>query len=213
MSNCIYCGKETINPRFCNKSCAAKYNNAHRSVESRKKQKISVRKTCSKKPTIKNQFGEHERRIDIIPEGPYTKVYLCTCKYSEKQFYAATTRRVHPQLSRNKKEYTYSCQFRFGISSYPEWFNDASNLIKEHGWYSTPGSRKGAKNLNGISRDHMYSITDGWLNDVPVELIRHPANCSLVPHKENQSKHKRSTISLNELHQRIKRFESMYGTT
>ena len=113
---------------------------------------------------------------------------------------------------RDKKEYTYSCQFRFGISSYPEWFSDASSLIGEYGWYSTPGSRNGETNLNGISRDHLFSITDGWLNGVPPKLIRHPANCKLLPHKENQSKNKKSKITLEELYQRIEEFDRMYGS-
>lgn len=192
------------NKKFCSRKCA----NSREFTEDRKNKLTS---TIAKKDTIKNQFGYHERKIKFDIIGPYTKVYLCVCKYSGKPWYSTTAKQVHPDLARNKKEYAYSCQFYFAISSYPKWFDYASNLIKEHGWYSTPGSRKGIKNTNGVSRDHLYSITDGWLNNVPPKIIRHPANCSLIPHTENQSKYKKSKITLDELYERIRMFDAMYG--
>ena len=193
------------NKKFCSRKCA----NSREFTEDRKTKLLS---TISKKDTIKNQFGSHERKLKHDVVGPYTKVYLCTCKYSGKQWYSATVKQIHPELARTKKEYTYSCQFRFGISSYPDWFTDASKLIQTYGWYSTPGSKKGIRNTNGISRDHLYSITDGWINSVPPEIIRHPANCSLIPHLENQAKYRKSKITLNELYERIRKFDTMYGS-
>jgi ribosomal protein L31 len=126
-------------------------------------------------------------------------------------FYARTPKHIHPNLSRTKKEYTASCQFKFSISSFPEWYPTASALIQQHGWYSTPGSRFGKRNLNGISRDHLFSITDGWLNNIPPNVIRHPANCNLTPHKQNQRKHTKSSITLEELYKRIDDFNKLYA--
>ena len=76
--------------------------------------------------------------------------------------------------------------------------------------YSTPGSRRGKLNLNGVSRDHMLSVTEGWLNNVDIKLIRHPANCNLILHRDNQKKNIKSSISIDELHNRIKSFEELY---
>ena len=212
-NKCVYCNNEITNAKFCNNSCAAKYNNSIRSVESRKKQQVSVKKTYANKKTIKNQFGEYKIKDKFEFVDPYTKVYLCVCKYSGKKFYSKTVKQIYPDLKRNKKEYSWSCQFRFGISKYPEWFSYASTLIEQYGWYSTPGSNKNGKmNVNGISRDHLYSVTDGWKNQISPEIIRHPANCQLVPHKLNQSKYKKSSITIDELYARIQKFESMYGT-
>jgi hypothetical protein len=188
---------------FCSRKCANS-----RTITEEHKYKTSS--TLRSKP-IKNQFGYFEPRIKVEIVGPYTKIYKCVCKFSGRVWYSTTAKQVHPDLARSKKEYAYSCQFRFGISSFPKWFSDASELIAKYGWYSTPGSRKGKTNLNGISRDHLYSITDGWLNDVPPNIIRHPANCSLIPHKENQSKHRKSKITLEELYERISKFESENG--
>ena len=189
---------------YCSRSCA----NGHIVTDKHRKKLLS---TVAKKTTIKNQFGEHKRHIRWDYSGPYTKIYLCTCKYSGKQWYSKTVKTVYPELTRTKSEYSYSCRFQFGISSYPNWFTNASELITKHGWYSTPGSRKGIKNTAGISRDHLFSVTDGWLNNIPPEVIRHPANCELVQHTENQSKHKKSKITIDELYQRIEQFNLLYG--
>lgn len=211
MNTCPNCSKIVKNRKFCNNSCSATYYNLRRSAELNKKRIESIKRTVSLKKTIKNQFGIHPRitKMDII--GPYCKVYLCKCKYSGQPWFSKTVKTIHPDLASTKKQYTYSCQFRFGISSYPNWFSDASMLIQQYGWYSTPGSRKGITNTNGISRDHLYSITDGWLNQIPPPIIRHPANCSLIPHKQNQSKHKKSKITLQELYERIESFDAIYG--
>ena len=217
--NCKYCQSEFLakekNHFFCSQSCAAKFNNQKRKElgwSLSQKSKNKTRDTFISKKTITNQFGTYIIRPAI--DGPYTKLYLRTCKYSGIQFYTSSkARQIHPELARNKTEYTNSCQFKFGISSYPLWFTTASELITKHGWYSTPGSNKaGIRNVNGISRDHLYSITDGWINKIPAKIIRHPANCSLIPHKENQSKHKKSKITIEELYQRINDFDKLYGT-
>jgi hypothetical protein len=192
------------NKKFCSRSCG----NSHAITD---KHKTKLLATIANKSTIKNQYGEHVRRPYQEQDGLHTRIYLCTCKYSGKQWYSKTVKTVHPDLTRTKGEYSYSCRFRFGISSYPNWFTSASELITKHGWYSTPGSRKGIKNTNGISRDHVYSITDGWLNNIPPAIIRHPANCELIQHTENQSKHKKSKITIEELYQRIKQFNLIYG--
>jgi len=192
------------NKKFCSRKCG----NGHSYTESHKNKLLA---TLAEKTTISNQFGSHKRKTKFDVVGPYTKIFLCTCKYSGIKWYSTTVKQIHPDLARTKKEYTYSCQFRFGISMYPDWFVNASELITKHGWYSTPGSKKGIKNTNGISRDHLYSVTDGWINKVSPAIIRHPANCSLIPHTENQSKHKKSKITLDELYCRIEKFNLMYG--
>jgi hypothetical protein len=204
MKPCPKCNKLHNKPGiFCSRNCA---NSRIVTDEHKKKTSKTLRsKLC------RNQFGEWNPRIKWDIAGQYTKVYFCVCKYSGQKFYSTTPKQIYPNLARNKKEYAYSCQFRFGISSYSEWFSDASMLIKTHGWYSTPGSRNGISNVNGISRDHLYSITDGWVNNVPPEVIRHPANCSLIQHKENQSKHKKSKITLDDLYSRIEQFNKIYG--
>lgn len=78
---------------------------------------------------------------------------------------------------------------------------DKDNLVEKYGWYHPK------KNINGVSRDHMYSVKDGWDNNVPLEIIKHPANCKIMPIIENKKKGSKSSITLQELYQRIEDFE------
>lgn len=92
-------------------------------------------------------------------------------------------------------KYKLDCKFKFSLNSYPNKFD--FTLINEHGWYSAKNSKN--PNLNGVSRDHMYSIYDGFKNNVDPYLISHPANCKLMIHPENNKKDRTSSITLEEL--------------
>lgn len=175
--------------KFCGRSCAGKYNNAIKDW--------STIKTGPVK-TIKE------------PKLLYTRIYLCTCKISGIQWYSPTRKSIHPSMISTKKLYSYQCRFLFGINLYPEWFMYAGPLIVNHGWYSA--SNRG-NNLNGCSRDHLYSVSDGFINGVDPAIISHPANCQITLHRENQRKNKKSSITLEDLHNRIMLFTSKYGNT
>ena len=99
------------------------------------------------------------------------------------------------------ERYRQLCEFKFNLSDYPEYFN--CELIKINGWYK-------AKNRgdvpNGINRDHMYSIKDGFINNVDPLIMSHPANCQLITHNENIKKKNKSSVTLNELIERINNF-------
>ena len=49
--------------------------------------------------------------------------------------------------------------------------------------------------------DHIYSITDGFINDVPVNIISDVSNLRLISDKENYKKHKKSEKTLAELYE------------
>jgi len=68
-------------------------------------------------------------------------------------------------------------------------------------------------NSDNLVRDHMYSRINGFKNRVYPEIIRHPANCQLISHRNNIIKSKKnddSVISLDELFERIKTYEIPY---
>jgi len=94
------------------------------------------------------------------------------------------------------------CEFDFNFDDYKEFFN--MELVKEYGWYS-PKNKK--NNLNGVSRDHLYSVSDGFKNKIDPEIIKHPANCNLVLHKHNQNKKNKSTITIEDLVERIRNWD------
>ena len=101
--------------------------------------------------------------------------------------------------------YKADCKFKFALNDYPEELD--FSLIEKHGWYK---AKNNGDNIGGISRDHMYSIRDGFENGISAELIAHPANCELMIHSNNISKNKKSSITLNELEKRIIKFKEKY---
>ena len=69
------------------------------------------------------------------------------------------------------------------------------------GWYTCPGQKRKhyAKNVNGISRDHSYSISEGLKNNINPLLLSHPANCKLMIHLDNKRKHSNCEIIIDKL--------------
>lgn len=106
----------------------------------------------------------------------------------------------------SKHYYRLQCQFNFNLSDYPNEFD--FDLIRKYGWYK---AKNHGNNLGGVSRDHMYSIMEGYRNGVDPRIISHPANCRLVRHSENISKLDGSVITLEQLIERIKKWDEKYG--
>ena len=95
----------------------------------------------------------------------------------------------------NIKTYRAKCKFRFNVHDFPNDFN--LNLIKKFGWYNRH------RNKNGVSRDHMYSIKDGYRNKISFLILAHPTNCELVLQKDNRKKYYNSSITIAVLKKRI----------
>ena len=102
--------------------------------------------------------------------------------------------------------YRLQCRFDFALSDYPEEFD--FTLIEEHGWYK---AKNHGDNLNGVSRDHIVSIRYGFDHGIPAEVIRHPANCQLLRHSDNSSKHDKCSMTIEELYEKIQRWNEKYG--
>jgi hypothetical protein len=185
---CLNCNKELtrIQNKFCCKSCAAIYNNAHKDWS-------KIKTGPAPKPKI---------------IGPYSTVYFNTCAKTGLIFCSKSYQKFHPTVYADKQHYSWLCKFTFSISKYPLWFK--GDIIEQYGWYSTPGSRKGILNTNGVSRDHMISVSYGYVNNIDPKIISHPANCKLLRHKDNQSKKTKCSITLDGLLLLIKDFELLY---
>jgi len=104
------------------------------------------------------------------------------------------------------KFYRPSCEFDFDISKFPDAFD--MTLVTQLGWYSP--TNKG-NNLGGVSRDHLYSVREGFSKSIDPEIIRHPANCQLMKHSDNNSKNTVSAITLDQLLDRIKLWDQRYA--
>jgi hypothetical protein len=49
--------------------------------------------------------------------------------------------------------------------------------------------------------DHIYSVSDAWLNEVPVNVVGDISNLRMISDKENYSKHRNSHKSLTQLYE------------
>jgi len=182
--NCKYCGVEfesriTEERKFCSKSCSASLNNKGRVVSEEQKQKVREKLTKPKKIDVVKI-----RCCRFCGEEKISKKHKIICEDCKTNFY---------------NFYKPLCVFNFDINQYNEKFD--LDLINEYGWYSP--KNKG-NNLNGVSKDHMYSVRDGFINNIDPEIIRHPANCKLLLHSENNKKNYNSSITIEELKERIK---------
>jgi len=169
---------------YCSKKCSAIYTQKYKghcewSLEDRKKISIRVKDYHIKNPRTKKLKTKICKNCNVEIKEKYKRI--CNC-CTEKYY----------------KFYRPLCEFDFVLENYPDKFD--LSLIKKYGKYSP--KNKG-NNLTGISRDHLYSVKDGFKNKISPDIIKHPANCRLVIHKENQTKYNKSSISLDELKKRI----------
>lgn len=197
MVKCRNCNVDIINKPtniFCSKSCSVSYNNKNRTLNEKTKLKIknSVNAWC-------------------LNQNMNVKIYKI-CKNCNENLNTKSQGRkfcdIKCRTSFNRKhlneyqKYRRECMFKFNVFNYENYYD--LNLIKEHGIYK---AKNRGNNLNGISRDHMYSVYDGFKNNISPELISHPANCRLIKHVENSRKHTKSIITILELKRRIELWE------
>ena len=104
------------------------------------------------------------------------------------------------------QEYRRKCSFNFAISDYHDEFD--LELLKRYGWYSATNH---GNNMTGVSRDHIYSVFEGYKNRVDPKIISHPANCQLLLQSDNASKKTKCDITLDELKLKIDKWNKKYG--
>lgn len=198
--NCHKCGKhifvrerEKQHPLkekyFCNRSCA----NSHDVTE---EQRNKVSKKLSGRIVSKRQ-----KRICLFCNGSFD-----VTKVSKRKFCNMDCKQSFFKSDNEFFNYKRSCQFKFNLWKYPEEFD--LDLIKKHGWYQAFNR---GNNLGGVSRDHKISIKYGWTNKIPPEIMSHPANCKLMVHRDNISKHSKCSISVEELQKNIDNWNKKYS--
>ena len=197
--------------KFCSSSCSASFNNfgSTHSNETKKKIGKSLFGHAVSDETIKKNSGKNNPMwIDGRSIGGRTKKVdgKKKCRYCD-EFKVSKKHKLICEDCRFEyyKAYRPACEFKFDVNDFKEEFNFA--LIEQYGWYSP--SNKG-NNLYGVSRDLSYSVRDGFINKVEPHIISHPANCGLMKHSDNSSKHSSSSITLEELKEKIKQWDKKY---
>ena len=183
--------------QYCNQSCVAKHTNPlrkgikHNTSEEGRNNKI------------KAAFLKRKNFIECNYCKKMTNNIKFCCKECQNNF---KMEYIKNDIDLIYSSYKSSTKFKFNLADYETEFD--FSLIKEHGWYSPTNKNN---NLGGISRDHMLSVREGFDLGINPKLLAHPANCKLMIHNENVSKHKKSSITYEELLERIKYFNEKYN--
>lgn len=197
---------------FCNRSCSGIFSNMNgtQSLESRLKRSESIKKHI-KENGVYGALKHHypSKKIRIKKVYPVKKCNNCGVDfYGKNKFFCADMcRKEYDRKNMTEyQKYKQDTKFKFSLNEYPDEFE--FSLIEKYGWYS-PSNK--SDNLGGVSRDHMLSVSEGFELGIDPFLLAHPANCKLLIHTDNISKNKKSTITFDELLNKIKNFDEKYG--
>lgn len=195
---------------FCGHSCSATLNNKNKkgikyNLTEKGRQALidSAYKNLlfdKKHLFLKEKMIYHENpnrclNCDKILEFKFRNRIYCniTCK-----------KEYHQKNLSDYRMYYLLSKFKFSLKDYGFDFG----LVEKHGWYK---AKNNGDNVEGVSRDHMFSIKEGFRRLINPLLISHPANCELIINRNNQSKCDNCSISLEELLKRIDVFDKTYG--
>ena len=189
---------------FCDHSCSAKTTNTNRDHNWGDKISEGVKKYIDKNGyfgalLLKNSTGRPKKET-ICPNCNH-QVFNKRNKYCNDICRREFERRNMDEY----QKYRADSNFKFSLKDYPNEFD--FSLVEKYGWYSPTNKNN---NLNGVSRDHMFSVKEGFEKGIDPKLISHPANCRLMIHTVNISKNKKSVLTIEELLERIQKFEERY---
>ena len=108
-------------------------------------------------------------------------------------------RHIGIAITDEKEKYWKSCRFRLTGKDLPK--------IEGFGLMQTYKMYHPVNNINGVSRDHMVSVFDGWKNGYDPIHIGHPANCRFILQSENLKKSSNSVITYEQLLERIENWD------
>jgi hypothetical protein len=190
---------------YCGNSCSAKVKNGTR--------KLPKKYNMSKEGLEAIKKANRERNGDLIGEYEKNPNKCTNCneplKYAHRKrtYCTLECKREYERKNQDEyRQYQLNCKFKFGLKEYPNEFN--FGLIEEHGWYSPSNSTK--PNIKGVSRDHIFSVSEGFKQNINPNIISHPANCRLMIHSNNIGKGGDCDITIEELKTKIQEWDKKY---
>ena len=195
--------------QFCSRKCA----------NSRGPRTPDFKTKVSKKLTGRKLSEERKLKTSGEKNGQYKgdKAYTFSCLHCEQVITSKRKKKGifcskkcwsdNIQLNRTAFEnYKSKCLFNFDVFDYPDKFD--LSLIKSHGWYSPVNK---GNNINGVSKDHKFSIRQGFTDNIDPYYISHPCNCEIMLHISNQKKNSKCSITFEELKKLVEDFECERG--
>lgn len=212
-NSCSICNKIYSNPNIktCgNRSCVISFGNKGKIKSKPVKNKIATT-LISNNETLFDKNSKDANGKTIIPisikyyrknliKFPYSPIFINQCKHceylycsqSKEKFCAKCLNKYH----RSKRD---AFKFTFTIENYPELFD--LTIIKKIGWFHH------TKNKDGLSRDHKISINNAIKFNYDRFYIKHPLNCEIMTQRKNSSKGAFSSLTYEELVQKVDTYE------
>ena len=146
----------------------------------------------------------HKHNNTEVIVGEFCKIVTCKCQncnkfgsYRKQTWYCNDCKHCYTESGRAQYIFT------FNVYHYPELFD--LEFLNKHGFRKTKGKKL---NINGVSRDHKVSVSEALKNNYDPYYIKHPLNCELMLHSENQKKSTKSSLSYEELVKMVDEFDS-----
>lgn len=121
-------------------------------------------------------------------------------QFKTRMFSGKNNPNYNPHKTKFQK-YKIKCNFDFKFKDFPLEFD----ISKVRNMFHP------ILNRHGYTRDHKLSINDGFLMNIPPELIKHPANCAIISHSANSRKNIHSSINIEQLIKMILKWEERYS--
>lgn len=211
---------------YCSHSCSAKQNNflmtrtEAQNIKTSESLKMFHAQRKSEKKTFKENFigpiyqKQRKQHIRKTPKrkptyeivGQFSKIYFCKCKFCSDIFTEQTVKQICNECKVKTNKLYVDFRFDFNVYDYPDLFD--LNLLQKEGWFS-PRGKSGRWNPTGLSRDHRVSVSEAVKNNYDPFYIKHPINCELMTHIENNKKKTKSSMLYSELVARVNEYEKL----
>lgn len=143
--------------------------------------------------TKRNNFKDPVYRQSVIDKGNNTHFKHYECYYTQTEEYKKRHRNTRHQnrLRRELGKSTTYKEYRRLVDQFTKAL-DVSLLENS--------DKRGLCGVQGAYQlDHMYSVKDGYINDVPPHIVGSLANVRFIPWENNLAKSTRSSITKDEL--------------
>jgi hypothetical protein len=101
------------------------------------------------------------------------------------------------------------------LSDFKKYSKSVRNLTRKnylkYNEFINPENLKRVTNGNdGYQLDHKFSVFEGFINNIEVDIISHPSNLELILWSDNIRKSRHSSILIEDLTNNIKKFNQFY---
>jgi hypothetical protein len=194
-------GKKELKRRFCGPICSRRWAANNRSDRWRKK--ASEAKQGENNP----MFGvtqTHPNSLANLARG-YWKGKTMSEESNLKRSQSMVGKSFWTEESKKKFVQTGIAQGRFWKPDDPKYLEFKKYRRKVYYWTSkndlTVLENHDKRGLLDYHLDHMYSITEGFRNNVPPKIIGSIYNLKFIHYKENTSKNIKCSITLEKLYE------------